>query len=216
MAKETTLFVLAGFIGVAVAGSAGGLVPNASQSLPPAPADPLRILSLRATATGDVDRAGRPILACTLTVKNESDQNVMAYALAYSWLSTDTSTPSGTTFAASYASEWTHPVIRAGATISHTTRLAERPGTLRATIDLVLLADGRFYGPNRSRTLQEFQENLAATRSVEQHVLSILSEHGPQALRQYLERELADADRDRRLLNPQMKGLTTASASYRP
>jgi hypothetical protein len=94
--------------------------------------------------------------------------------------------------------------------------MLQRSGTLKATVDFVLLADGTYYGRDRFRTLDMLQKHLEATRSVEEYVLSLLNTEGPDAVKRFLESELAKGAQDQKLLHPKLAGFTDASLSYTP
>ena len=138
----------------------------------------------------------------------------MAYAIRYSWGGKDGDASAGGGFSSSYAGgDWTYPLLAAGATAVHTSGHVQRGGTLTAAADFVLLSDGSFYGPNGSRTLEEFQQNLASTRGEQQHVSSILQTEGSEALKRYLEKQLAQDPEDQKLMHPHLAGFTRASSS---
>jgi hypothetical protein len=60
------------------------------------------------------------------------------------------------------------------------------------------------------------QQHLAATRAVEDYVLSLLNAEGPDAVKRFLTSELAKGPQDQKLLRPKLAGFTDASLSYTP
>jgi len=67
-------------------------------------------------------------------------------------------------------------------------------------VDLIVTSDGAIYGANVCDELGKFQESLMSRRTTERWILNLLQTQGPDAVRSALQKELANADADNRLL----------------
>jgi hypothetical protein len=178
---------------------------------------PITIVSVASKPTGETDRTGMPELELTITLRNATDQPVVCYALSFSWQDASGATLGAGNFMRNSGGDWTtEPVIPAGGTASTQQSMLQHSSTLKVTVDFALLADGTFYGPDHSRTLEKLQSDLAATRSLEEYVLSLLNTEGPDAVKRFLTSELAQGPQDQKLFRPKLAGFTDASFSYTP
>ena len=178
---------------------------------------PITITSIAGKPTGETTRRGDPLLELTITLRNATDQPVVCYALSFSWQdASGAEVGGGPTAMRNSGSDWTEPLIPAGGTATTQVTTLQRASTLKATVDFVLLADGTFYGPDHSRTLDKLQKQLEATRMMEKYVLLLLNTEGPDAVKRFLEHELAQGAQDQKLLHPKPAGFTDASFSYTP
>ena len=179
---------------------------------------PITIVSIAGKPTGETDRTGMPALELTITLRNATQQPVVCYALSFSWYDASGALVGGGPMTMrNSGGDWTtEPVIPAGGTATTQQSMLQRSSTLKATVDFALLADGTFYGPDYSRTLEKLQRGLAATRSLEEYVLSLLNTEGPDAVKRFLTDELAQGAQDQKLFRPKLAGFTDASLSYTP
>ena len=179
---------------------------------------PITILSIVGKPTGETVGTGSyPLFEYTITLRNATQQPVVCYTLSSLWYDASGALVGGGTVSMrSSGDDWTEPLIPAGGTASTQVTEIQRSSTLKATVDFVLLADGTFYGPDRFRTLDKLQQQLKATRGMEKYVLSLLNSEGPDALKGFLESELAKGAQDKKLFTPRRAGLTDASFSYTP
>ena len=178
---------------------------------------PITIVSIASKPTGETDRTGMPELELTITLRNAADHPVVCYALSFSWYDASGALFGGSGMDIRYsADDWTKPLIPAGGTATTQVTMLQRSGTLKATVDFVLLADGTFYGPDRFRTLDMLQKYLHATRSTEKYVLSLLNTEGPDAVKRFLESDLAQGPQDEKLFHAKPAGVTDASLTYTP
>jgi len=178
---------------------------------------PITIVSIAGKPTGETTRTGKAFLDLEITLRNATDQPVVGYALSFSWYDASGAEVGGGGRLMRYSGgDWTEPVIPAGGTATTQVGGIQRSSTLKATVDFALLADGTFYGPDHSRTLDKLQKQLEATRMMEKYVLSLLNTEGPDAVKQFLTSELAKGPQDQKLLRPKRAGFTDASFSYTP
>jgi hypothetical protein len=179
---------------------------------------PITIVSIAGKPTGEtVGTDSKPLIEFTVTLRNATDQPVVCYTLSSSWYDASGALVGGGTVSMrSSGDDWTEPVIPAGGTATTQVTEIQRSSTLKATVDFALLADGTFYGPDRSSTLDSLQKELDARRMTEQYVLSLLNTEGPDAVKQFLESELAKGPQDKKLLHAKWAGSTDASFSYTP
>ncbi|HMD83645.1 MAG TPA: hypothetical protein VKO18_02960 [Terriglobia bacterium] len=178
---------------------------------------PITIVSMAGKPNGETDRTGKPELEFNVKLKNATDQPVVSYTLSFSWQDASGALVGGGSFAKwDSGGDWTEPLIPAGGTTTTQVTLMQRSSTLKATVDFALLADGTFYGPDRSRSLDSLQKHLVAARAMEEYVLSLLNTQGPDAVKQFLTSELAKGAQDRKVLRLKLAGFTDASFSYTP
>jgi len=160
---------------------------------------------------------GQSVLELTVTLRNATDQPVVCYVLSFSWYDASGALVGGGHVAMrSSADDWTEPVVPAGGTASTQVGEIQRSSTLKATVDFALLADGTYYGPDRFKTLDTLQKRLEARRLTEEAVLSLLNTEGPDAVKRFLERDLAKGAQDEKLFHAKRAGVTDASFSYTP
>lgn len=179
---------------------------------------PITILSITGKPTGETVGTGDfPLFEYTVTLRNATQQPVVCYTLSSSWYDASGALVGGDGVSMrSSGGDWTEPVIPAGGTASTQLTEIQRSSTLKATVDFALLADGTYYGPDRSRTLDKLQEQFKATRGVEKYVLSLLNTEGPDAVKRFLTSELAKGPQDQKLQRAKLAGSTDASFSYTP
>jgi len=179
---------------------------------------PITIVSIDSKPTGKTTRTGEPGLELTVALRNATDQPVVCYALSLLWYDASGAAAggSGETMRCSGGDWTTEPVIPAGGTATTQVIQLEHSSTLKATVDFALLADGTYYGPDHSRILDKLQQQLTATRALEEYVLSLLNTEGPDAVKRFLTSELAQGSQDQKLLRPKLAGFTDASFSYTP
>jgi hypothetical protein len=177
---------------------------------------PITIVSITGKPTGEtLGKASMPLVDFTITLRNATQQPVICYTLSFSWYDANGAAASGGHVRYS-GGDWSQPSIPSGGTATAQEIMLQRSGTLKATVDFVLLADGTYYGRDRFRTLDMLQKHLEATRSVEENVLSLLNTEGPDAVKRFLTSELAQGAQDQKLLKAKLAGFTNASLSYTP
>jgi hypothetical protein len=179
---------------------------------------PITVVSIAGKPTGETLGTGRhPVFEYTVTLRNATNQPVVCYTLSFSWYDASGALVGGGPIAMrNSGGDWTEPVIPAGGTATTQVGTAQRSSTLKATVDFALLADGTYYGPDHSRTLDKLQEELKGTRATERYVLSLLNTEGPDAVKQFLTSELAQGPQDQKLFHAKPAGVTDASFSYTP
>ena len=177
---------------------------------------PITIVSITGKPTGEtLGTASMPLVDFTITLRNATQQPVICYTLSFSWYDANGAAARGGGVRYS-GGDWSQPSIPSGGTATAQQIMLQRSGTLKATVDFVLLADGTYYGRDRFRTLDMLQKHLEATRSMEEYVLSLLNTEGPDAVKRFLESELAQGAQDQKLLKAKLAGFTDASFSYTP
>jgi len=179
---------------------------------------PITIVSIAGKPTGETDRTGMPALELTITLRNATQQPVVCYALGFSWYDASGAEVGGAGRLMGYSGgDWTtEPAIAAGSTATTQVGAIQHSSTLKATVDFALLADGTFYGPDHSRTLDKLQEQLKARRMMQKYVLSLLNTEGPDAVKRFLTDELAQGPQDEKVFHAKRAGVTDASFSYTP
>ena len=218
MNANRTVGALAMGLALCFVGDSGPKV-AAQVTKPPTRTDyPITILSITGKPTGVTDRTGVSELEFTITLRNATDQPVVCYTLGSSWYDASGALVSGGgELMRCSGGDWAaEPVIPAGGTATTQQSMLRRSSTLKATVDFALLADGTYYGPDRFRILTKLQERLKATRGMEKYVLSLLNTEGPDAVKRFLESDLAKGAQDQKLFRPRRAGVTDASFSYTP
>jgi hypothetical protein len=130
----------------------------------------------------------------------------MAYAIRYSFRH-DNGNSAGSTCGSAYSFGVDKPSIGMTETRILQSTLNRGGGSkVQPVIDLVLLADGSYFGANTCRILEEYQHALSTRRATEQFILNYLVTNGPEKttsmLRETLQRHQTT---DKLLLHPKQQ-----------
>lgn len=146
---------------------------------------------------------GLKIAGYQATFDNVSGRDVMALVINWRFEDSATGQPMRKTgsCAMRFSLNYNAPVLKAGEAKVVGQELIQYAPKVNAGIDLVILDDGTTYGPNACGELMKYQDTLVATRGVERGVLDMLEREGPEKVIRTLRSNLANPDKDNRLLN---------------
>lgn len=200
-------------LAVILTGISSTSVPVAAQSISiepivsNEPGSPLPIVYMRSATvptTVPAQMAER-MASFEIAIQNASGKSVMAYAIRYSFKH-DNGSPAGSTCGAAYSFGVDKPSIGAAETKILKPNLNRSGSKVQPVIDLVLLADGSYFGANSCQILEEYQHALSTRRATEQYILNYLVANGPEKTTSML-RETIQGQKatDKLLLQPKKR-----------